>query len=1095
MSGKKAQAPAKAGIRNYPYDVRAILEQALTPFRIEMAGAIRSDAKTSPYTALKFDSFCKRLGDSLPDRRFFDSELKNVESAIDKGLADQEPNLGRPELQLLWAAALLYIDQNKAELNRDNDWTAGNFNAQINNTKLWQQVTGSYDALNEMVMHAHYVSEALRRQDTKFRWGKPGSWFYFHPDENIINVDLVLSLTAGFEHSRGILFHEIGHSQLTTRFLPRQVEIREQMKPMLEKVEKKQKLKRDEYRTLRMLSAEWDLLHKLFDSAENPCVDRYAANMGRHLAQEYGYSLNHTKVTVCGYGPVAQKYLEYKASGQKHDFDPYEDQKVDAFIAKQLQGQEKNLPPELLEEMREAVRETLRRQKEEAAKKSGPGTASEKFSNVMNFINMTFYRNNGFFPHTESGWRTVNVRPDWIRRTDADAEKYSAADKAAFPHKDMAQLMALCQKLEDLQPRLRDRYYGRDYFIALTDDFAAKRCAVMEEIWDLYLDKYAKEMLLELEEKLDEELNKKKEKGQGQDQDQDQDQDGDDQDQDQDGQKGQKGQKGKKGKKGQKGEKGEQGDESGDDQDADGDSQDQDGQKQDKKDKKKGDKGKKGEKGDEQEDGNGGEDGDDADEQPGTADEGQSKPGRPDDDFKPEDAGKKTDGPGDNKNTEVENENGDGSEKHADVKAPPESPQGKESQPGQDGQSQDGQDNEGAEPKSLQELLDEMNKKDQEDGQKQDGQEQGQDGQDGQDGQPGGPPGGPPQNGQGQKSQEGQPGQGAGSGGQPKTLNEIALGDWTNYPEVVAKLAGPISQAARLLKKIQDRQLESDKRRSRRLDVLPEDNEIDRLSHDAHRELIIKRRTGQKLEETDLNRFELDEETKKPTKPDIVILIDGSGSMTMGATATRANPMQMAILSSTIIYEAAKSIGANVYIALWGNSDPIILAKPGDNPRDIGANLIKARAGLNCGTDLKPSIVKITKTIAEQRTKAGEYSGRTHMMVISDGDISDKEPSKKVIAQMLNGARHVTLDFAILKSNSAYSSANKTQMETLADEIRALSPAQKITTAVTTDPERLPTAIIGTLFDKIRGAGSFEAMPNAQKRRIMRRVHGQMDIK
>ena len=1086
MTASNAQALPKASFRNHPYDLRAILEQVLTPLRMELTDQIRADPKENPFTVLKFDSFCDRLGSTLPDRRYFDAELKNVHSAILKGAAAEEPNLSRPELQLLWGAALLYIDHNKQALNKDNDWPSGNYSFHMTGSKLWQQVTTSYDALNEMLQHAHYVSEALRRPDTKFRWGKPGSWFYFHPDENIINVDLVLSLTAGFEHTRAILFHEIGHSQLTTRFLPRQQEIREQMKPLLEKVEKKQKLTRPEYRKLRLLSAEWDLRHKLFDSGENPCVDRYAANMGKHLAQEYGYSLNHTKVTICGYGPIAQKYLDFKASKKEGEFDPQLEMAVDQMIEKMTRG--KQVPPEMLEPMREAIREQFREKKRQQEKTSGAGTANERFMNVMNFINMTFYRNNGFFPHTEAGWRTVNVRPDWIRRTDADATKYTAADKAQFPHRDMVQLMELCQQLEDLQPRLRDRYYGRDYFNTLTDDFAVKRGEVMNKIWDLYLDKYAREIMLQIEDKLDEELKEKDKKKDQQQDGQDQDgQDGDDGDdgQEQDGQQGQKGEKGKKGKKqkGQKGQSGEPGDDqdAGDDQDQDGDDgQDQDGQEQDgqKGDKKK-DKSQKGQKGDEQGDEPG--DGDDADgDEPGTGEEGQSKPGRPDDQSDLTDAGKKE---GNSKNTEVEGQDGEGSEKQADVKAPPESPQGKESQPGQDGQKQgQDQDGEGGEPKTLQELLDEMNKK------KDEGKDQGQDGQDGQEqGQPGQQPGQPGKD----PSKDGPPSQGAGSGGKPKTLNDIARGNWEDYPSIVAQLSGPIAQAARLLKKIQDKQLESDQRRSRRLESLPQDNEIDRLSHDAHRDLIIKRRTGQKLEETDLNRFQVDEQFKKPTKLDIVLLIDGSYSMdtAMGGSGG-AKRIEMAILSSAIIYEAAKSIGANVYIALWGNSTPIILAKPGDDPREIGRNIVKGKSGLGSGTDLAPTFPKITETIANQRTKAGEYSGRTHMIVISDGDISDKEPAKKMIVKMLNGARHVTLDFAIIKSGT-----NKTDMEKLADEVRALTPAQKITSVVETDPEKVPVGIIGTLFDKIRGSGSFEAMQNAEKRRILRRVRQQMDLK
>ena len=106
------------------------------------------------------------------------------------------------------------------------------------------------------------------------------------------------------------------------------------------------------------------------------------------------------------------------------------------------------------------------------------------------------------------------------------------------------------------------------------------------------------------------------------------------------------------------------------------------------------------------------------------------------------------------------------------------------------------------------------------------------------------------------------------------------------------------------------------------------------------------------------------------------------------------------MLSSIILYEASKKIDANVYIMLWGSNNPLVLAKPGDDQHTIQQNIIKGRSGLNSGTDLAPGIVKIAKTIGEQRGKSGTLSGFTHVLIISDGDMFDAEKAKANIMTM-----------------------------------------------------------------------------------------------
>ena len=202
----------------------------------------------------------------------------------------------------------------------------------------------------------------------------------------------------------------------------------------------------------------------------------------------------------------------------------------------------------------------------------------------------------------------------------------------------------------------------------------------------------------------------------------------------------------------------------------------------------------------------------------------------------------------------------------------------------------------------------------------------------------------------------------------------------------------------------------------------------------------------------------------------------------------KATPMEVALMSSVVLYEAAKAVDANVFIALWGNDEPLMLATPKDDPKKIGENLLKARKGLNCGTNLAPSINKITKVLSEH--KSGKYSGHTHMMVISDGDISDKEPSKKAVETLFQYSNYTTLDFAIMNKNQT-----KTQMEHAAREIRGMNPKKKIGIHHATEAEGIAVGIIGLLFEKIRSFKSFVAVPWAVKRKEFQRAQRHLGLK
>ncbi len=277
---------------------------------------------------------------------------------------------------------------------------------------------------------------------------------------------------------------------------------------------------------------------------------------------------------------------------------------------------------------------------------------------------------------------------------------------------------------------------------------------------------------------------------------------------------------------------------------------------------------------------------------------------------------------------------------------------------------------------------------------------------------------------------------------------------------------------------------------SKQLEILPENGEVkERFNLEAHRNLIIKKSTRD-VQEQDLKRFQTDERVMVPTEVDIVILIDGSGSMTGGSSP---NPLECALQAGAILFEAAngKDMRMNVYVGLWGNEDPPILIKPGDTSTQIGQAMQGARRGLNSGTDLAPAIRNTAKVIGEQRGRAGTLSGFTHILVISDGDIGDAQQAQKAIETLFTCSDKTTIDTAVINSN------RQTEMDTMIKGIgkKTTRDYHVVGVSHTFNPDQIPDSILGLLLDKIRKCGSFKAVPNTEKRRAMKKAHDKIEGK
>jgi len=319
-------------------------------------------------------------------------------------------------------------------------------------------------------------------------------------------------------------------------------------------------------------------------------------------------------------------------------------------------------------------------------------------------------------------------------------------------------------------------------------------------------------------------------------------------------------------------------------------------------------------------------------------------------------------------------------------------------------------------------------------------------------------------------------------------LRDLAKGDFSDYKRRVAELSGHIALVERLFRQIQEKQVEMRQKLTRYKTLLPEDGDIEeRLDVNAHIDYILRRKTGQPLRESDLERFRREEIILTPSNVDVFILIDGSGSMTSG-NCGGLTCMESAMQSSIIINEGARRANISVFAGMWGASNPPVLARPGDDPMEVGKRLEGARQGLGCGTDLAPAIRMALHELAQHRARPGINSARSHILVLSDGDIFDSEEATKVINEALTICPDLTVDFAILDNGHQ-------KMNDVAESLHPNSNVQKVECINETDPNRIPFSLVSLVANKMRSCGNFIAVADEQKRRKLKQAAARPGLK
>lgn len=799
-------------------------------------------------------------------------------------------------------------------------------------SKLWKQFASpDGTAQTEKERLAFYVATTGLNKDARVKWGELGSSFYYIPTDNHINLDLILGMGVGFDIARAVAFHEIGHSQLTKGFGEKIAALDEQIET-LRKKGKDTSLTQDEYKQLRHISNERHYRYLVADEAENNLVDRWTVNQGRRIRKDHVLARNSSEAIL-----------------------------VDGLIGD---------------------------------KKTPADTPAARFQNTKNAVRYSFFRNNGYFPDTEDGWRELGVNPDWI--TTKDGKSGMEALEA---------LKELCggkDGVENLQPNSNDMMRGAAYLAEATLEYSRKRNKRIEEIYDTFFAHVVEPLLDAQDKKLDEQM---KQKGRGESPSPDKDK-GD----------------------GQGNEKGEgEGKNEGEGKEGNGDGK---GSPQ---------KGGKGTGGEPSEGGKGG--------------------GGGVGDGAPAGGGEepiKVDGVGD----------------MPGVDAPPTTPTKEGGKPGA------GKPAEGANPDPGQ-TIEDLEKARTERAQREGGDEEGSSPSS---------PSSKPGNGQGFK-----PAKGIGTS---NVASKPKVGDWSDYQGMVVEFSAEIRARQVLIDQLRARQLEYEARIAPEHTLLPVDGDTRRLDRGKHTQLVKRILRGQPIEESDAQRFEGDKSAPIPSNMDVVLLVDGSGSMHDSTDSTGKSwpfpPIKAGMHAGCVMNEACKSDvtatrHTNFYMGLWGNAEPLMLVKPGDDKREIGKRIAGIRQNQGWGTSLAPSIRHITGQLAEgqkQHSGANSKTGYSHIIILSDGGISDSNASFETVRNLLENCPMTSVDFVVVENG-------KTAMDEVANKLKDRFPG-RVGAYHHTSTATVSDGLETLLLERIQNTPITPTVTGEHKRATLERAHHAM---
>ncbi len=404
-----------------------------------------------------------------------------------------EADLSTRSGQLVWAAGLGHLFQSNPP---------GTTRAH----PIWKTLTSNPKVSSSLSSTARFIDLSATNRNATMDWGTPGSWFWFAPDKNHINIDLFHTLLTGFAddpapgikgmaHASGVMMHEIGHSQLTTRFTDKMIELRKREMEIVGFTEEdKEALSDEEFQNLYSqkcaelspekraelvrTKTEFSLRMNVMNAAEDNCVNQYAANHSREFPHDFEGSLNVCNVILQGSG----LYLKNQ----------------------QDQPEEKNSLQELLKKLMTGPRQ---KEIEEAGK---------ALANLSKATALSFYASNGLFDKSDAeDWKRLGINPDEIKAADTKGAPSTVDHFLENGQSDFDKLLNLNvgpSGMAHLQPQSRDRWLLRSIFARSIETYTDRRCRIVDEIWDKYAAHHAQILIDAAEQNAQNKTDKKQQK-------------------------------------------------------------------------------------------------------------------------------------------------------------------------------------------------------------------------------------------------------------------------------------------------------------------------------------------------------------------------------------------------------------------------------------------------------------------------------------------------------------------------------------------------------------------------------------------------------
>lgn len=1111
-------------------EIDRILSLPITQMRIELKHAYQD----KEFTQEQFESFVDRLAkvDKLGDQVALAkqaAEKREVGDAIDI-------ELNSPAKQLLWAAVFTRM------MRADEK-------AKVSSSKLWSQMQDTVGFNNEAIGVSKVIARSLQNADTTFDWGAPGTWFYYHPKKNHINIDMYYTLLMGFEHVRAVHLHEIGHSELSNTYSPTMKKLYEKVKILIDpstvnpetqtdptKKKPRIKMKKAEYRQLMLDVAEWQLRFKLWHMTEDTVVNQFSANKSGEINQNFGNSLNYVSAVLQGFGELMS------GDAFKREVKVSSDAPPDANDPKRAAWEEKQQKKEDAEKERaERLRRATTPLTDDEVKDIQSGNISKEiakkmFDQINTAVLLAYYEQNGMFRGVDKNWERAHIIPQDIRRAIDVSNIPGAAGKDAFeylidmsvgqvnPNKELMRIpldrtRAITHMAEQVQVKkatssfldLANAFDDMDAGVEKSEaenaaEYARELLAKMK-VTNLPADADPVEAVLFLAAKAHGIRNLQPQAA------------------DrilmhepyqtlQDSYRAVVGytseQRGMvmehvwdtylkpyadvilKAYEEKLDKKAEQ-------------------KKQQQKDKKQ-EQGQQGQQG--QQGGQGQSSGGDG--------EGSSSGGA---DSEPDISDNQEEGEGQDSGIEITDDDNDGETNDGDPSDDNEKdgdPSDKNDQDGEGNTSEnDDQDGKGGAGDDDEVELDDEDmsqigdlNEDPNQGREQEAAENeanaNDNAKDGQD-----------QNGQDQKSQpkkvsdfkdkeparedlsdkEKQERRDAAKNmpegnkldrntaqdTQDVDLAKLAKGDYRDFNRRVYELSPVISQQARIYQNIRAEQRRAIRKMSRDQHsfIATDGNFLGRFDMEKSRRTKLKQAFGQPVNVEDFKKIKRDEQAFADSTIEIISLIDGSGSMPMKNLGNGVNAMEVALQSAVINYMAARKAGIDGWIIIWGNAKPLVVASPDMPLKEVGENVQRVRGGINSGTALAPAFDTTMQTLAEHRNKNGTISGSSHIMVYSDGEIQDEAQAQSRIETIAQGTKNVSIDVAVLVSKGSREAP--TEMERMINKITAKQGDRKVGVLRGDDARTVPLELSRRTLQRVKRF-KVEVVPDERKRAVYKSV-------